>query len=69
MDALHEKVKEQFVTTGFTVQQSTDGGENFVRRTTVSGPEKFVMGITTGKYGIALSGNTRCVPDPEGKFR
>ncbi|MGA8787435.1 MAG: hypothetical protein WB535_00640 [Paenarthrobacter sp.] len=67
MDALHEKVKEQFVTTGFTVQQSTDGGENFVRRTTVSGPEKFVMGITTGKYGIALSGNTRCVPGSSGE--
>ncbi|MDR6437473.1 hypothetical protein J2790_002616 [Paenarthrobacter nicotinovorans] len=69
MDALHEKVRAEFETTGFTVRQSTDGGENFVRRTSVFGPEKFVMGITTGKYGIALSGNTRCVPDPEGEFR
>ncbi|MDR6986377.1 hypothetical protein J2Y66_000847 [Paenarthrobacter nitroguajacolicus] len=44
-----------------------DEGENFVRRTVVSGPEKFVMGITTGKYEISLGGNTRCVPDSEKK--
>ncbi|MET4540221.1 hypothetical protein ABIE37_002002 [Arthrobacter bambusae] len=69
MDALHDKVKAEFETTGFTVTQHTDGGENFVRRTDVFGPEKFVMGLTTGKYGIALGGNTRCFSDPEGKFR
>jgi hypothetical protein len=69
MDALHDKVKAVFETAGFTVQQSTDGGANFVRNTNVFGPEKFVMGLTTGKYAITLGGNTRCVPDPEAKFR
>lgn len=69
MDALHDKVKAVFETTGFTVQQHTDGGENFVRRTDVFGPEKFVMGLTTSKYEINLGGNTRCVPDPEATFR
>ena len=69
MDALHDKVKTEFETTGFTVTQHTDGGANFIRRTVVFGPEKFVRGLTTGKYEINLGGNTRCVPDPEAKFR
>ena len=69
MDALHDKVKTVFETTGFTVKQSTDGGANFVRSTDVFGPDKFVMGLTTGKYAITLGGNTRCVPDPDKKFR
>ena len=69
MDALHDKAKTVFVSTGFTVKQESDAGPNFVRHTDVFGPDKFVMGLTTGKYEINLGGNTRCVPDPEGKFR
>ncbi|MET3903023.1 hypothetical protein [Paenarthrobacter sp. 4246] len=69
MDALHDKVKALFEATGFTVKQESDGGPNFVRHTDVFGPDKFVMGLTTGKYEINLGGNTRCFADPEGKFR
>lgn len=69
MDILHDKVKTLFEATGLTVKQETDGGPNFIRSTDVFGPDKFVMGFVTGKYGISLGGNTRCVPDPEGKFR
>ncbi|WP_157731585.1 hypothetical protein [Arthrobacter sp. YN] len=69
MDALHDKVKTLFEATGFTVKQETDDGPNFIRSTDVFGPDKFVMGLTTGRLAITLGGNTRCFSDPEGKFR
>ena len=69
MDDLHDKVKTLFEATGFNLKQEIDGGPNFVRHTDVFGSDKFVMGLTTGKYEINLGGNTRCFADPEGKFR
>jgi hypothetical protein len=69
MDALHDKVKTLFEATGFNLRQEIDEGPNFVRHTVVLGPDKFSMAFGTGKYGITLSGNTRCFADPEGKYR
>ncbi len=69
MDDLHDKVKTLFEATGFNLRQEIDEGPNFVRHTVVLGPDKFSMAFGTGKYGITLSGNTRCFADQEGKFR
>jgi len=68
-EAIHKTVKEVFEREGLRVVQTQPSGANRDQTTTGSGDGKFSMQLGTSSFGTTLGGNTRCTPDPEGKFR
>ncbi|WP_207597056.1 hypothetical protein [Arthrobacter sp. D5-1] len=68
-EEIHKTVKEVFETEGLRVVQTQPSGANRDQTTTGFGDGKFSMHLGTSSFGTTLGGNTRCAPDPEGKFR
>jgi hypothetical protein len=68
-EGTHKTVKEMFETQGLRVVQTQPSGANRDQTTTGFGDGKFTMQFGTSSFGTTLGGNTRCTPDPEGKFR
>ncbi|MEO3940305.1 hypothetical protein V3C41_04400 [Paenarthrobacter nicotinovorans] len=68
-EAIHKSVKEVFESNGLRVVQTQPSGANRDQTTTGFGDGKFSMQLGTSSLGTTLGGNTRCSPDPEGKFR
>ncbi|WP_354513858.1 hypothetical protein [Paenarthrobacter sp. 4246] len=68
-EAIHRTVKEVFESKGLRVEQTQPSGANRDQITTGFGDGKFSMQLGTSSFGTTLGGNTRCEPDPEGKFR
>ena len=68
-EAIHKSVKEAFESKGLRVVQTQPSGANRDRTTTGFGDGKFSMQLGTSSFGTTLGGNTRCAPDPDGKFR
>ena len=68
-EAIHKTVKELFETQGLRVVQTQPSGANRDQTTTGFGDDRFSMQFGTSSFGTTLGGNTRCTPDPEGKFR
>ena len=68
-EAIHKSVKEAFESKGLRVVQTQPSGANRDQTTTGFGDGKFSMQLGTSSFGTTLGGNTRCAPDPEGKFR
>ncbi|ASN19868.1 hypothetical protein CGK93_09430 [Arthrobacter sp. YN] len=68
-EAIHKTVKEVFESKGLRVVQTQPSGANRDQTTTGFGDGKFSMQLGTSSIGTTLGGNTRCTPDPEGKFR
>jgi hypothetical protein len=68
-EAIHKSVKEAFESKGLRVEQTQPSGANRDQTTTGFGDGKFSMQLGTSSFGTTLGGNTRCAPDPEGKFR
>ncbi|GAA3277704.1 hypothetical protein AAU01_24490 [Paenarthrobacter aurescens] len=67
--AIHKTVREIFESKGLRVVQTQPSGSNRDQTTTGFGDGKFSMQLGTSSFGTSLGGNTRCAPDPEGKFR
>ncbi|WP_223944611.1 hypothetical protein [Arthrobacter sp. StoSoilB20] len=68
-EAMHKTVKEAFESKGLRVVQTQPSGANRDQITTGFGDGKFSLQLGTSSFGTTLGGNTRCVPDPESKFR
>ncbi|MCT9870686.1 hypothetical protein [Paenarthrobacter aurescens] len=68
-EAIHKTVKEVFESKGLRVVQTQPSGANRDQITTGFGDGRFSMQLGTSSFGTTLGGNTRCAPDPEGKFR
>ncbi|QSZ47636.1 hypothetical protein [Arthrobacter sp. D5-1] len=51
------------------VVQTQPSGASRDQTTTGFGDGKFSTQLGTSSLGTTLGGNTRCAPDPEGKFR
>ncbi|MGA8787434.1 MAG: hypothetical protein WB535_00635 [Paenarthrobacter sp.] len=68
-EAIHKTVKEVFESKGLRVVQTQPSGANRDQTTTGFGDGKFSLQLGTSSFGTTLGGNTRCAPDPEGKFR